>query len=259
MYTGDVLEGEDAPAGPKFRRDGTLKVQWYDPIGWCGLDKVPTPAQRLEVLQRQSERLRAQQRELEGKIRVQSERLMGLEVESEAIRGDASLTRHAIELRREVQRSSQALQELKAQYALNDQLIDQCESYAARVQSGDPGDPRQHLTLPQLPTSPAEIQFGQLAQTWSAISIGVLLIGFAVVAQFTRNWGPGLLILFAIFIFLESLARRQFSETVRTVVVGLALVALLTLIYDFFPTILVLVAFLVGALIIWENLRELRK
>lgn len=259
MYTGDVLEGEDAPSGPKFRRDGALKPQWYDPVGWCGLDKVPTPAQRLDVVHRQIERLRNEQRELEQQIQVRSEQLVGLEVESEAIRGDASLTRHALELRRQVAQVGTGLQNLKAQYALNDQLIDQCEAYAVRLQAGDQGDPRQHLVLPQLPTSPAEMQFGRLAQTWSAVSVGVLLIGFAVIAQFTRNWGSGLLILFAVFIFLESLARRQFSETVRTVVVGLALVAALALLYEFFQTVLVLVAFFVGALIIWENLRELRK
>ncbi len=43
MDTRDRFDGERGPAGPKFNRDGTVRVSWYDPLGWAGLDKV-TPS-----------------------------------------------------------------------------------------------------------------------------------------------------------------------------------------------------------------------
>ncbi|MDM7913202.1 MAG: hypothetical protein QUS09_08910, partial [Methanotrichaceae archaeon] len=43
MDTRDRFNGERGPAGPKFNRDGTVRVSWYDPLGWAGLDKVVPP------------------------------------------------------------------------------------------------------------------------------------------------------------------------------------------------------------------------
>ena len=42
LYTRDPFEGEDAPAGPMYNRDKTISREWFDPVGWAGLDKVPT-------------------------------------------------------------------------------------------------------------------------------------------------------------------------------------------------------------------------
>ncbi|MGH3148378.1 MAG: hypothetical protein ACRDTR_21560, partial [Rubrobacter sp.] len=42
LYTRDPFEGEDAPAGPMYNRDKTICKEWYDPVGWAGLEKVPT-------------------------------------------------------------------------------------------------------------------------------------------------------------------------------------------------------------------------
>ena len=48
LYTRDPFEGEDAPAGPMYNRDKTISREWFDPVGWAGLDKVPTRAEELE-------------------------------------------------------------------------------------------------------------------------------------------------------------------------------------------------------------------
>ena len=40
LFTGDQLGGENAPAGPMYNRDGTVRQAWYDPFGFAGLDKV---------------------------------------------------------------------------------------------------------------------------------------------------------------------------------------------------------------------------
>ena len=48
LYTRDPFEG--APAGPMYNRDKTISREWFDPVGWAGLDKVPTRAEELEVI-----------------------------------------------------------------------------------------------------------------------------------------------------------------------------------------------------------------
>ncbi len=44
MDTRDRFGGERGPAGPKFNRDGTIRVAWYDPLGWAVLNKVAPPS-----------------------------------------------------------------------------------------------------------------------------------------------------------------------------------------------------------------------
>jgi hypothetical protein len=40
FYAKDPVSGENAPAGPKFNRDGTIRRSWHNPLGWSGLQKV---------------------------------------------------------------------------------------------------------------------------------------------------------------------------------------------------------------------------
>jgi hypothetical protein len=40
LDTADPFGGERAPAGPRYERNGTIRVSWADPVGWAGLDKV---------------------------------------------------------------------------------------------------------------------------------------------------------------------------------------------------------------------------
>ena len=44
LDTGDPFGGERAPAGPRYERDGSVRLCWSDPVGWAGLDKeAPSP------------------------------------------------------------------------------------------------------------------------------------------------------------------------------------------------------------------------
>ena len=56
LYARDPFEGEDAPAGPMYDRDKSVSQEWYDPLGWAGLDKVPPPNEALDaILDRRAE------------------------------------------------------------------------------------------------------------------------------------------------------------------------------------------------------------
>ena len=37
LYARDPVSGENAPAGPVYRRDGQVRRSWYDPVSWAGV------------------------------------------------------------------------------------------------------------------------------------------------------------------------------------------------------------------------------
>ncbi len=48
LDTGDPMEGERGPSGPKFDREGDVRVSWADPIGFVGLHGTPPPSAQPE-------------------------------------------------------------------------------------------------------------------------------------------------------------------------------------------------------------------
>lgn len=255
-YIGDPFAGEDAPTGPQFQRDGQVKRSWYDPLGWSGLDKVPPPAETLAALQEQQQRLNEEQQELTQQIDALANRQRGLEVESEAVHSRPALRAQATNLEHELRQGSAELDRLRARRATNVLALASCAEYAARLAAGDPGDPRAHLHHPHLPTSPVDLRLSRLAQTWSAISIGVLLVAFVVLSRFSHSLGPGLLVLLGVYAFMEALFRRSIRTLVSTVVVALALLTLLLLLITFFLPVVLVAVVLIGLILIIDNLRE---
>jgi hypothetical protein len=256
-YIGDPLAGEDAPTGPKFQRDGQVRRPWYDPLGWSGLEKVPPPALAAAALEEQQRHLQEEQSDLTRQIAELAERQRGLEMEAESVQNRPALRAQATLLERELKEGSAALDRLRAQRAANELSLASCAEYAAQLAAGNPGDPRAHLHHPHLPTSPVELRLSRLAQTWSAISIGILLLAFVVLAQFSDAWGIGLLILLGSYAFLEALFRRSVRTLVSSVVLALALFTLLLLVLAFFRPLVLILVVAVGVLLIVDNLREI--
>jgi hypothetical protein len=256
-YIGDPLAGEDAPTGPRFGRDGQARRAWYDPVGWCGLEKVPPPALAAAALEEQQRRLLEEQRDLTRQITEQAERQRGLEMEVESVQNRPALRAQAALLERELKEGGATLDRLKSQRAANELSLASCVEYAAQLAAGNPGDPRAHMRHPHLPTSPVELRLSRLAQTWSAVSIGILLLAFAVLAQFSSAWGLGMLILLGSYAFLEALFRRSVRTLVSSVVLALALFTLLLLVITFFRPLALALVVAIGLILIVDNLREI--
>jgi hypothetical protein len=255
-YIGDPLAGEDAPAGPKFQRDGQIRRSWYDPMGWSGLEKVPPPARAAAALEEQQQRMQDAQRDLTAQIAELAARQHGVEMEAEAVRSHPAPRAQLAALEGDIKTRSATLERLQAQRAANELSLASCAEYAARLAAGDPGDPRAHLRHPHLPTNPVELRLSRLAQTWSAISIGVLLLACVVLAQVSSAWWVGVFVLIGIYAFLESLFRRSVRALVRSMVMVLALVTLLILFITFFRPIVLVVVVVIGLVLIVGNLRE---
>jgi hypothetical protein len=257
LYTGDFIAGEDAPAGPKYDRDGTVSKVWYNPLGWCGLDKVPPPFEELVFLELQQQRLHDEQTQLQRQIADQMALLLGLEMESEAIYGLPHLRDRAAELRARLRETAEELDHLKARRATNAVVLEACAAATPLIAAGQQRGPRDHLRLPQEPTSAADLRLSRLAELWSAVSVGLLLLSFVVIAQFAAAWETGLLALLGVYAFIEALFRRQMQMLIRYMVITLALITTLVLVFEFLPFFLIGLVLLAGLLIIIENVREL--
>ena len=102
-----------------------------------------------------------------------------------------------------------------------------------------------------------ELRFVRLTEFWSAITIGLLVIGFILLVQLAPGWiVAGGLTLLVVVALIESILRGSYPRVIRDITVGLAALTLLLLIYEYFGVLLVggLVA---GVLVLTlQNLRE---
>ncbi len=184
LDTGDRMAGERAPAGPKYTRAGTVRQSWNDPLSFVGLAGIPTPAETRATLEGRVATLDAERRAIEAEASELASTLPGLGVEVRALAEASGLgeyrARRATELADgEARLASQraAAAELRAAAAA-------AEAYLARYDAGYRGDPREHLTSTATPEPPDHTRRRVFAETWAALSVGVLVIALAVILWF---------------------------------------------------------------------------
>jgi hypothetical protein len=259
LYTKDPLAGEDAPAGPMFNRDGTVRRSWYAPLGWSGLNKVSPPNQRLEQIAHQRKVLALHKEDLQLQIAEQRERLLGLGIERGAMQDQPYMKPRIEAHERKMTAVSETLDELKAQLATEEALDQALRQYAQRIHDGIRGPARGHIRRIHHPMSSEEIRINRFAETWAAISIGLMMIGFVFIVLFANQYLLlGLGALTTVVVFIEATFRGRITRLINSVTVALALVAGLLLFFRFFWQIVIIAVLLAGSYIMWENVRELR-
>lgn len=258
LYTQDPFAGEDAPAGPMYNRDGSVRRAWYDPVGWAGLDKV-APSDELErQLLAEQTNLRAQQQHLWEEIRTKTEELKGLGTRASAIRTQPHLYRLYADYHRQMGVVGQELDRLRRQVTTGQALLDALALYADQVRAGDLGPLRAHLRRAHRPASEARLRFSRLAELWAALSVGlmmVIIVGLVVLAR--QHLFLGLLAAIALYTLIEAGFRGGLGRLVTSLTISLSIIATLVLIYEFFWHIIILLVLISGAYILWENLREM--
>lgn len=258
LYAHDPVAGENAPAGPVYDRDGTRRRAWYDPLGWAGLDKVPPPDEAHLRLQERRDKVNARRVELDEVISRKSRELVGLGVEATAMQGYPHLKDRHTAYQTQIEALSGELDRLRAQAASDEALLEAMGHYDQRLQDGERGPMRAHIRRAHHPASDDELRLGRFAETWAAISIGVMMIGFVLLALFSReHLILGLVAMVSLIVFIESGFRGQLPRLIASVTIGLAVVSALVLLFEFFWLIVVLGVLIAGAYIVWENLREL--
>jgi hypothetical protein len=259
LFTRDPAAGENAPAGPMYNRDGTVRHSWYDPTGWAGLTKVPPPHEALGFLDRQRALSRKNRSRLEREIISKSAEVAGLGLETAAMEGYPHMAVPHERNQARLEELSQELNALRRQITEEEAKYDALDWYEARLLMGYPGSLRSHIRRAHQPSTDVDLRLGRFAEAFAAISTTLLLTSIVVLIVFAQQYLLfGLAAMIGAIIFIESGFRRQLTRLIASVTVGLAIVSALVLIYQFFWQILVGTVMLGGIYILWENIREMR-
>ena len=259
LHARDPIAGENAPAGPKFNRDGSVRHAWYDPVGWAGLNKVPPEGELLPVIQSRIEATEEHMQDTEEAITRKKLLMRGLWTESQAMEGASHFL---IEYRSHMERIDELQEEISNHYLQITQdraLIESLLDMQARSQHGEQAAVEAHIKRAHLPVTEEGAQLGRLAETWAALSMGVLILGTIAVAIFAPQfWFMGFLTVVGVTAFLEAFFRREARYLVQRVVVGLSVISAIVLISQFFFPLMILLIVGLGVFVIVDNLSELR-
>jgi hypothetical protein len=265
LYARDPIAGENAPAGPVYNRDGTVRRSWYDPLGWAGLDKLPPPDEALARVEARRAEVEAQRAALAQTVDDKNRELINLGVEAAAMQGRPHLEKLYNAHHEQITALSKELGQLRAQLASEGALVEALDLHAAQLRAGERGSARAHIHRAHHPASDAGLHISRIAEAWAAVSIVPALIGFVVLVAGVRlriidfsYLITGLVVLLSLMLFIEASFRRQLSQLITSVTAALAIVCALILLYRFFWTIVVLGVLAAGVYLVWENLRELR-
>jgi hypothetical protein len=258
LYTRDPFEGEDAPAGPMYNRDKTISREWFDPVGWAGLDKVPTRAEELEVITGRQAEIEERRDLLRSELLEKSSRLKALGMDADATRDQSHLSKLHENQMRHIEELSKEVETLRAQLSDDEVLAESLKDHAERLRDGERPPARAHIVHAARPVSEAETHAGRVAQLWASISIALVLVTLILIIAYERSHLLSALVFaIAMFAFIEAGFRRRLTRFIVSVNVALAVVGALVLLEHYFWSVIVLAVLAVGLYILWENLREL--
>jgi hypothetical protein len=258
LYARDPFEGEDAPAGPMYARDKSVSRSWYDPVGWAGLDKVPPPHRELATVRERLRGLREGCETLRAEIAEKTRRLRELGVEAQATREGSHLERPHRETASRLKGLSGEVDRLRARLVADGVVSEALEEHAKRLEAGERGPARAHITRPHRPSSEAELRGSRVTEAWAAVSVGLMLFSFVAIALFEREHLILALILgVAVFAFVEAGFRGRLTNLISSANIGLAVAATLVVVYEFFWQLVVASVLVVGLYVLADNLREL--
>jgi hypothetical protein len=258
LYTRDPFEGEDAPAGPMYNRDKTISREWFDPVGWAGLDKVPTRAEELEVITGRQAEIEERQNFLRSELREKSSRLKTLGMDAEATRDQSHLTKLHENQTRHIEELSNEVETLHEQLSDDEVLAESLKSHAESLSRGERPPAHAHIMHATRPVSEAETHAGRVAQLWASISIALVLVTLILIIAYERSHLLSALVFaIAVFAFIEAGFRRRLARFIVSVNVALAVVGALVLLEQYFWSVIVFAVLGIGVYILWENLREL--
>jgi hypothetical protein len=240
-----------------FNRDGTPRGAWYDPLTYAGLNRLLPPPQEMQQLKAEQRRLSRRRRNLTLEIDERLGELQARGATRLAYDGFPALQREAEALDHDLATEAAALKALRRERAQNETVALALRRRSAKLRRGADDPPQAHIQLLQTPSTMDQLRFARLTEFWSAITIGLLVIGLLLLVRFAPGWLlAGGLILLVVVALIESILRGTYPTVIRNVTMGLAALAALLLIYEYFGTILISVL-VVGVLVLTlQNLRE---
>jgi hypothetical protein len=161
---------------------------------------------------------------------------------------------------RRVAELSGELDRLRGKLATDEAVSESLAEYADRLRAGERDQARAHISRAHRPASEDELRVSRVAEAWAAISVSLMLISFVGIAMFEREHLISMLVFsIAFFAFVEAGFRGRLVNLVSSANIGLAVVATLIIIYEFFWQLVVAAVLVIGLYVLWDNLRELRR
>jgi hypothetical protein len=260
LYARDPISGENAPAGPMYNRDGSPRGSWYDPLGFSGLDKVPPPPQELPRVEARIAELTARQDEIASELNPEVDTLQEMGIQLRAMQGNPFLQIPYDALQLEVNKRSEKIKTLRREQSENEAQLGTLRRRVEKLRAGIPDDPRAHILHLGKPVSTSRMRFNRLAETWAAISISALLIGFALIIIYEpRLILAGGVVMIVSFILLESVLRGTYVDTINTLAVILAVIGVGILIFYFWQQLAIVGLIAAAVFLLFQKLREIRE
>ena len=192
LDTGDRFAGERAPAGPKYTRTGTVRQSWHDPLGFAGLDKVAPPSQAIPVLERRLVELAKDHEQVRREVAALEASLPLLEAEVAAIRVAPGVDRYRVARVEELRVGEATLAAGRTRAVELETAIAAGRRRLGDLHAGLVDDPRAHLRHAAVPEPPIVAHRRALAETWAALSVGLLVFALAFIIWFRILLaGPG--------------------------------------------------------------------
>ena len=224
--TRDFFDGERAPSGPRYERDGTIRRSWADPLAWVGLHKVaPTEKAARAELRSHVRTLDKRTRAHDTDIVHRRDELRRLESARLVLEREA----HSRELADEYRDRIRQLEgELAQVYEKRVLTADERDGHLRALESDVPlvPSPTGHLKAPHMPYASGEQRTTRFLHLWVALSTPLLLGSLALTlflleGQWTLWAMLGVVLVFAA---IDSIVRRKFVQYLT----GVAFVALVS-------------------------------
>lgn len=256
LDTQDPFGGERAPAGPKYNRDGSVRLTWYDPLGFAGLNKVLPPPRLAPALERRRDQLAADLERLDGRIAERRRDLQTLALDEAALGANDALGPIHRETAAELHTAEAELGALSARRDRMAQTREAVERYAARVQAGVLDPPTAHLRHVHRPDPTHAPR--RVLQVWAALSGGITLLAVLLLLVLApRYWWFWALVFGLGFATVEAAAEGRLTNFLLSVAVILAVISALILAWEFWWWLVVVTLGVAVVLMIRDNLREL--
>jgi len=241
-----------------YNRDKTISREWFDPVGWAGLDKVSTRAEELEVINGRQAEIEERRDLLRSELQEKSSRLKALGMDAEATRDQSHLSKLHEKQTRHIEELSREVETLRAQLSDDEVLAESLKDHSEGLREGERPPASAHIMHAARPVSEAETRAGKVAQLWASISIAVVLVTLILIIAYQRQHLLGVLVFaIAMFAFIEAGFRRRLTRFIVSLNVALAIVGALVVLEHYFWGVIILAVLAVGLYILWENLREL--
>ena len=171
---------------------------------------------------------------LQAEIQQKSAQLQGLGIQITALRAQPDLRPMADKHQQQITELSTELNQLRANLAADELLLNALDTHAEQLRAGDHGPLRAHIKHAHRPTTDTEIRAGRLAEIWAAMSIGLLLVSIVWLAYYAPEYlVNGILAIIYVTMTIEAGFRKRLASFVSGTSIVLALIALSVLIYEF--------------------------